>query len=321
MERAVPGRQEAVRPAVLDCKKAEPLGDRSLNRSNRTNRRAADRPRRVIDQAKLKPTKLPANTTTSKGAKASSRSYFSSSARPRSHNDPAATGHEQEHHTRTPRTPSFHRNVSSTVPSIRSSVVPAERQTADPIVPARRLMAFFDSPPPNLSTLRGRAKEPTSRPANANRLTPSSSQLTKASRLVHPQAIRPLRPQSVQPQSSMSLQRRTVDPLIQLGIDQGSRSSAQPGWLGFVLRRILDSGHPQIGLGGEAAFVWAGWIGFACGRHARQRRHGEGANHGSAQVHRMRKGVLPHTDNRRTRHLRSYGERNSCGSCSRLLPQ
>lgn len=140
MERAVPGRQEAVRPAVLDCKKAEQLGDRSSNRSNRTNRRAADRPRRVIDQAKLKPTNLPANTTTSKGAKASSRSYFSSSARPRSHNDPAATGHEQEHHTRTPRAPSFHRNVSSTVPSIRSSVVPAERhRTAGPRQPPTHL--------------------------------------------------------------------------------------------------------------------------------------------------------------------------------------
>lgn len=227
-------------------------------------------------------------------------------------NDIEPLGLASRQHTSSRRA-SFHRNDPQPVP--------AERQTADPIVPARRLMAFFDSPPPSLSTLRGRAKEPTSRPANANRLTPSSSQLTKASRLVHPQAILPIRPESVQPQSSMSLRRRTVDPLIQLGIDQGSRSSAQPGWLGFVLRRILDSGHPQFGLGGEAAFVWAGWIGFACGRPARQRRHGEGANHGSAQVHRMRKGVLPHTDNRRTRHLRSYGERNSCGSCSRLLPQ
>ena len=71
------------------------------------------------------------------------------------HLDPLGLGNPPRSH----RTASFHRNAQQSVP--------AERQPADPIVPARRVRAVFDSPHPSLSTLGGRANEPISQPRNA----------------------------------------------------------------------------------------------------------------------------------------------------------
>lgn len=68
-------------------------------------------------------------------AKASSCSYSSSTARPRSNTEPASTGQES-----TPNS-SHHRNACSTAQSIRSSVVPIERHLGVPEVRTTRTAA------------------------------------------------------------------------------------------------------------------------------------------------------------------------------------
>ncbi len=142
---------------------------------------------------------LPANPTTSKSVVTFTPA---SSARPRSHTDPAATGQDRNttRHQREPLVPleraapasrsahpSFpqndieqcgqrcghlepHRgNDMPRQPTALTSnrLVPAERQPADPFVQARRVRAVFGSPHPGLSTLGGPTNEPTSQPAHA----------------------------------------------------------------------------------------------------------------------------------------------------------
>ena len=94
------------------------------NRSSRTTRRAADRPRRMIDETRLEPTSEPHHQQKRRPVHSCFFCQATEPYRPGLDRTWAAKPHHINEEA------SFHRNASSTAKSIRSSVVPAERHQA-----------------------------------------------------------------------------------------------------------------------------------------------------------------------------------------------
>ena len=130
------------------------------NRSNQTNRRAADRPRRVIDETRLEPTSEPHHQQKRRPAPTLLllSGHGATPTMPRQDKTSTPRAINENH--------SFYRNASSTAKSIRSSAVPAERHQA--------VRAAVRTP------RSAGARQPTA--LTSNRLVPSKRSTVRSSR-------------------------------------------------------------------------------------------------------------------------------------------